>query len=267
LDTASISDSTDREESGQGKSLAGFFISPHMDFQNLTLVLPDKADPERDSVAKAWEDNNGNVLRLGKFWETPILEPHTVRLYGNDTFCLVLEQKLGLTLVSPSDNLLVVIDRKWTGRNIRIQMLREALQTTFPQFVKPLVPKVFRASVFHTTQELQDECTGLDASTPVLVSEIIDIHAEARAFILDGTVQTCALYEGRGNVDEGYQFATDFVNTHQQLLPQTCVIDVGRLDNGQWIIIEANATWGAGLNGCDSGIAAQCIAHATTVVQ
>jgi hypothetical protein len=46
-------------------------------------------------------------------------------------------------------------------------------------------------------------------------------------------------------------------------LPITCVIDVGRLRDGAWVLIEANATWGAGLNGCEPQKVVRCLAVAS----
>jgi hypothetical protein len=74
---------------------------------DLTLVIPAKRDPERDSVAEVWRDAGGDVERLDRFWEPPEhLQRSRVRLYGNDTFCLVVAQKLNLTLISPDDKVL-----------------------------------------------------------------------------------------------------------------------------------------------------------------
>jgi hypothetical protein len=42
-----------------------------------------------------------------------------------------------------------------------------------------------------------------------------------------------------------------------------CVVDLGLTDDRGWVVIEANAAWGAGLNGCDPVAAAHCIAVAT----
>jgi hypothetical protein len=35
------------------------------------------------------------------------------------------------------------------------------------------------------------------------------------------------------------------------LLPRAVVVDVGLIDGRGWAVIEFNAAWGAGLNGCD----------------
>jgi hypothetical protein len=74
-------------------------VIEEMNLQERTLLIPEKADIERDAVATIWADAGGNVMRLGRFWDPPeSLIPSQVTLYGNDTFCLVLEQKLGLSL-------------------------------------------------------------------------------------------------------------------------------------------------------------------------
>jgi hypothetical protein len=47
------------------------------------------------------------------------------------------------------------------------------------------------------------------------------------------------------------------------LIPTTCVLDAGFIPGRGWALIEANATWGAGLNGCDAAAAAECLEWAT----
>lgn len=79
----------------------------------LTLLIPEKADPERDAVACAWRQDGGSVLHIGRFWSPPEMDRQRVHLYGNDTFCLVLAQKLRLELVSPPDDLFLTVDPAW----------------------------------------------------------------------------------------------------------------------------------------------------------
>ena len=85
--------------------------------------------------------------------------------------------------------------------------------------------------------------------------------AEARCFILDGKVLTSAVYEGVADADQ----AADFVGRLAEAvrLPESCVIDAGLLANNEWAVVEANANWGSGLNGCDPEAAAECIACAS----
>ncbi|NTX10040.1 ATP-grasp domain-containing protein [Myxococcus sp. CA056] len=230
-------------------------------FQGLSLLIPAKADPERDAVARAWETGGGTVLRLDRFWNPPDVTPARTRLYGNDTFCLVLAQKLGLTLVSPPDDLLLRVDSDWLGREVRGSTLEQVLTEPFPRFIKPQVPKVFRASVWNDPESLRSECKGLPPETPVLSSEVVTVRAEARAWALDGQLRTCALYEGEGDLAEARAFLTTVAR--EAKLPRTCVLDAACIEGRGWVLLEANAAWGAGLNGCDAREAALCIAEAS----
>ncbi len=129
--------------------------------KNSTLIIPDKSDIERDSVAESWQNLGGEVLRIGKFWQPPELDPCKVHVYGNDTFCLVLQQKIGFKLISPSDTFLDNIDKKWLKRKLDFFTLADADKVTYPVFIKSAVPKIFKASVYHSLDDLKIECTGL----------------------------------------------------------------------------------------------------------
>ena len=228
----------------------------------LILVMPAKADPERDSVAIAWERAGGSVLRLDRFWEPPPLERARVRLYGNDTFCHIVAQKLQLELVSPPDDLLVQVPAHYLRREVALLSVEMAEVQNFPRFVKPLVPKLFAARVYRDAGELAQECRGLPPETPVLTSQVVTIRAEARAFVLHGQVLSCAVYEGRG--EQAEEFVAQVAGL--PLLPATCVLDAALLEEG-WALLEANATWGAGLNGCDPDAAIACLREATGLAE
>ena len=224
------------------------------------LLIPSKADPERDAVALAWQQSQGEVLRLDRFWDPPEVDRRLVRLYGPDTFCLVTAQKLRLELLSPPDDLLLHVDTAFLKRNIRGLALRQLRSENFPLFVKSIVPKIFRSRVYESWTDLEDECRGLEPDTVVLASEVVTIRAEARAFVLQGQVQTCALYEGEGLAP--WDFLQQVASGCQ--LPTTCVLDAALLDGG-WALLEANASWGAGLNGCSPEGVLGCLELATQI--
>jgi len=73
----------------------------------LNLLISDKPDPERDAVAEVFAKCGGVVHRIGRFWDPPAFDPAMVRIYGADSFCLVLQQKLGFALCSLDDDLLL----------------------------------------------------------------------------------------------------------------------------------------------------------------
>ncbi|HOV25580.1 MAG TPA: hypothetical protein PK566_04365 [Pseudobacteroides sp.] len=95
-------------------------------FKDLLLVIHDKPDIERDAVAKAWEEQGGEITRIGRFWEPPELDREKIQLYGNHIFCMVLAQKLNLKLISPFDDLLLHLSPKWLKRFVRISTIAEA---------------------------------------------------------------------------------------------------------------------------------------------
>jgi hypothetical protein len=229
--------------------------------ESYTLLIPAKADPERDAVARAWEQGGGTVMRVDRFWSPPEVERTRVRLYGNDTFCLVLAQKLSLELVSPPDDLLLQVDSTWLKREVHLSTLERVTSEPFPRFIKPLVPKVFRAAVWKEPAALVEECRGLEPGTPMLSAEVVSLRAEARAWVLDGQVRTCAMYEGEGVLSEARAFLDTVARAAP--LPRTCVLDAALVEGRGWALLEANAAWGAGLNGCEAIEAAHCIAAAT----
>lgn len=236
-------------------------------FFGMTLLIPDKDDVERDAVADAWCKNGGELLRVAKFWNPPLLDGKEIRVYGNNMFCLILAEKLGLELTSPEDDFLIKIDQNWTNRWINIMTLSEARNISFPAFIKPVVPKVFRAGVYSNLKALETECNQLELATPIYVSEIVDIIAEVRCFILNGQVMTLSMYEGNGELQEARDFINSFILSNECLIPNSLVLDVGLISSRGWAVIEANAAWGAGLNGCDATKAVWSIANASRIIK
>ena len=220
-----------------------------MELNTYTLIIPDKADPERDMVADYWIRYGGQVERLGRFWEPPeYLKKTDVRVYGNEVFCLILAQKLNLALVSPPDDLILKLSPKWLGRDIATCELSSIDNLPYPIFIKPLAPKQFEAKVYTDLASIKNMTNGLPIETKTITSSIVSFTAEARTFVLNNKVLDCEFYEGTGNTDEVIDFVNDLCK--DTVLPRTCVIDVGFIANSGYAFIEANSTWGAGLNGC-----------------
>jgi ATP-grasp domain-containing protein len=226
----------------------------------LTLVIPEKHDAERASVAEAWRRAGGEVVTLGRFWEPPALDPASVRCYGNDTFCLVLAQKLNLTLISPADDFLRFVPPDLLKRALSFTTLAIALTLPFPAFVKPMTPKQFAGRVFNDADALRQETEGLPAETPVMISEIVEIVAEARTFVVNRRVASRAIYEGEAS-ESMLAALRDLPTAAPDEEP--IVIDWACIAGKGWAVLEANAAWGAGLNGCDPVAVLPCIERAT----
>lgn len=229
------------------------------EFSNLILVLPDKDDVERNLVEVEWKKHNGKTLRIGRFWEPPVLDVENVRLYGNNIFCLILAEKLGIRLISPEDDFIFKIDYSWLKRRMSIASYADIDKVEFPSFIKPLVPKLFMAKVYQDLQELKIECKGLEEETRIIISEEVIIESEVRAFVLNDKIETLAFYEGNGDIEQAKSFLDNFIAENEEKLPVTLVIDVGYIKDRGWAVIETNAAWGAGLNGCEPFAVARCI--------
>jgi hypothetical protein len=117
-------------------------------------------------------------------------------------------------------------------------------------FIKPVTPKQFRGAVYESSDAFAAECRGLPPDTAVFVSESVTFSAEVRAFVLDGLVLDAAVYEGKAELDGAAKFVATLLPSMS--LPRTFVMDVGFIDGRGWVVIEFNAAWGAGLNGCDA---------------
>jgi hypothetical protein len=226
---------------------------------DLILIIPDKPDAERDSLASVWASHGGNVLPLGRFWQPPPVDAARVRLYGPDAFCLVVAQKLGVDLVSPSDDAILLIPGELRGRDIVPCRLDQVRGSTFPVFAKPLVPKAFRAAVYSDVETLLHECRGLSGETVVLTSPVLQIDGEARSFVLDSRVLDCVMYDGVGDLDRAREFAMQAA-AHCPCSP--VVMDIAHSTRAGWFVLEFNSVWGAGLNGCSPELVYPAIAEA-----
>lgn len=229
-----------------------------LDLNQKILLLPEKSDVERDSVAQAWVNSGGIVRKINRFWIKPELENTQVSLYGNDTFVLVLAQLLEIELLTPDDRIIASFDKEWIKRNLTIIPVVELDDIEFPCFIKPVKPKLFDASVFNSKQEF-NEIVGELEEELLIVSEIIKIQSEVRSFILDGNIVDLSYYEGNGDLDSPKLFIEEFLKENKDKLPKSFVLDVGFNDQIGWFIIELNASWGAGLNGCDPSLVLNCI--------
>ncbi len=177
----------------------------------LNLLISDKRDPERDALAETFARRGGTVHRIGRFWDPPEFDPATVRVYGADSFCLVLQQKLGFALCSPVDDLLLQVPPRFLQRQLAKRSLSEARSSSFPAFIKPITPKQFRGAVYKSADEFTQECRGLPLNTAVFVAEPVTLTAEVRSFVLDGRVLAAALYEGTAKPSNAIEFVAELV--------------------------------------------------------
>jgi hypothetical protein len=231
----------------------------------ITLLIPEKTDPEFEQVFATWIKNGGHIKRLGKYWiKDDELAQQKIAIYGNQAFALVLAQIYNVELVSPDDTLIVRLDNKWTKRTIQLKQINQIAESNFPIFIKPVIPKMFIAGIFQTLNNFRQVVTGLQETEEILVSSLIEkITAEARSYVKDGVVKDIALYEGSADLTSGRQFVSDFIDANKNNLPKVVVVDIAFSEQIGWFILEFNACWGAGLNNCKADKIIDCIIGAT----
>ncbi len=229
------------------------------------LLIPEKTDVEFEQVFKIWTDNGGEIRRLGKYWlKDESLNGQKIAIYGNQTFSLVLAQIYNVELISPNDKDIAKLDAIWTKRKIEIKTISDVIETDFPIFIKPVIPKSFIASIFSTLEDFENATMGLEKTEELMTSTIVsDIRAEARCYLKNGVVKDIALYEGSADIKEGELFLQQFAEKNLDILPEVVVTDIAYSENLGWFVLEFNACWGAGLNNCNAEKVIDCIINAT----
>ena len=144
--------------------------------------------------------------------------------------------------------------------------LSEARAIAQTRFVKPAIDKVFAAGVYSSGAELPQEVESLSGKTPVLVSEPVHWDIEFRFFVRERRVMSFSSYwrndhstrredgtweAGSEEVEEAQHFIDVVLADVSVKIPPAIVIDVGKIADCGWAVIEANAAWAAGIYGCD----------------
>lgn len=97
------------------------------------LLIPEKTDPEFETLFEAWTASGGSLKRLGKYWiKEEALTQVPIAIYGNQTFALVLAQIYEVILLSPDDLLMARIGNGWVKRNIQVISKKEAASAHVP---------------------------------------------------------------------------------------------------------------------------------------
>ncbi|WP_445270151.1 ATP-grasp domain-containing protein [Streptomyces sp. DSM 41634] len=175
-------------------------------------------------------------------------EGRKVHWYGGPRAAARHAGPLGLGLLEPADDWLTHLPRPLLRRGVRLTTLGEARELRERVFVKPPSAKIdlLPAAVHEDGTSLPG---GLDGSTPVLVSGVVEFDTEYRLFVLDGEAVTGSRYAVHGRLDpapldaESRAFARTVLDATAAGLPSAVCLDIGRLADGDWAVVEANMAW------------------------
>lgn len=235
-----------------------------------TLILPPRYNCDTNAMAKAAVRAGWDTQRLMHWRVTPDLADRgELVLYGEPLFAAVVADQLNLALIEPPFSWLADLPQPYRLRDVQLTTLGQARALDHRAFIKPADDKCFRAGVYERGRDLPAH-EVLDEQIPVLVSEVVQWDAEFRCFALDRCVQTLSIYVRGGRValaEDGSwpaeewelrpagDFAQSVLDDPAVRVPPALALDVGRLADGRWAVIEANCAWGSGIYGCDP----QCV--------
>jgi hypothetical protein len=199
-------------------------------------------------------------------WRVPEgLAGREVAVYGEPLFAAAVASTLSLALLETPFDWLTTLPPEYLRRGVHYAALGEARAHAGPAFFKPADDKCFRAGVYPSGADLPASDL-LPADTPVLLAEPVVWEVEYRCFVLDRAVATLSPYWRHGElaqaedgswpalpeeVEEVGVFCTGVLADARVRVPPAVVVDVGRIADRGWAILEANAAWSSGIYGCD----------------
>jgi hypothetical protein len=243
-----------------------------------TLLLPPRYTDDSTRLGQAASRAGWHVERLSSWHIPPLLKDEDISLYGEPLFAMHAAAELELALLETPYDWLARQPSEYLHRQIRNTTLADARRTLHTRhFVKPAMEKFLKAAVHDSAATLP----GPDAASgnvPVLIAETVTWEIEFRAFILDRRAVALSPYHINGQLAradddtwpasaEDTRSATDFLITFlsdaRVELPPSIVLDIGRISDRGWAIVEPNPTWGSGIYGCDPEAVLRAVARAT----
>jgi hypothetical protein len=229
-----------------------------------TLVLSQRYSADSSSLWRAALDAGWDVERARGLAVDAALSARDPVLYGETLFADAAAETLGIGLLQPTDDWLPRLPERHRLRGVRLISLDEARALPGPAFIKPPDEKWFPARVYASGAAL-DLGPEIAPDLSVLVADPVVFEVEFRLFVKEREALACSVYvrdgdiarrDGEWNADpeeEGAAraFADALLADPEVELPAAVVVDVGRIRDRGWAVVEANAAWASGLCGVD----------------
>src|SRR5262245_18503806 len=241
-----------------------------------TLILSPRFTPDSIALWRSAIELGWQVERLFS-WRAPIhLRDHQIVIYGEPLFAAVVAEALDLAIFEPPFSWVANIPYEYRLREIQFTELSKAHTLTERAFMKPADDKCFPAKVYEAGQDLPST-EILASTTPVLILHPVGWELEFRCFVLNRQVKTLCVYARNGELAEGeegdwpashheidgaLEFAGQVLADRRIELPPSVVVDIGVITNRGWAVVEANASWGSGIYGCEAAKVLEVLAGA-----
>jgi hypothetical protein len=230
-----------------------------------TLVLSHRYSPDSNALFAAALAAGWDVERLHSFRCPEGLAARDPVFYGETLLADAIMADLGLLLLEPTADWLPRLPQRQRRRDVRLMTLAEALTIRDRVFIKPTDEKCFPARVYADGAAL-DPDPALPPELPVLVSEPVVFEVEFRFFVLEREVAAHSPYIRGGEIarsaegdweaepaeiEEATTSIRALLGDAEVALPPAVVVDVGRMTDRGWGVVEANPAWASGLCGCN----------------
>lgn len=165
---------------------------------------------------------------------------------------------LDLALLEPPFDLLARVPERFLRRRVHFARFAHLNRLSGRAFVKPADPldKWFDAGLYADARDIRTRNRDRP-DAPVLISEPVEWSAEYRYFVLNGSVVASSPYLAlgravwRGATGEaapgGRAVAEAVCAALGAWCPPALVVDVGRIEDRGWAVVEFNPVWSAGL--------------------
>ena len=225
------------------------------------LLLPLRHTPEdqqiwREAVQRGWATARVGT-NLDEIREKISLHSLT-RYYGNVLHASQLEPVFPFKLSSIDPSFLVeAMIEGFTYRAICLMKASEVNQPfAIPTFAKSTGIKWIESRVYQVGESLG---SGANPNDLVYLQVPVKFVDEVRCFVMDGKVLTGSYYRIDQKFNPQWWGEEGVTAIHKMVgeiyekikLPHGVVLDFGRLDTGEWALIEANEAWASGLYDCD----------------
>lgn len=234
---------------------------------NPLLLLHKRHTPDDSAIWRVAIRCGWNTERTDAFHVKEHIEGRElVRYYGNVLHASQIAEYLPFRFIPIEPGILPSLT-KFTKRKMEMVSfgnLGQPVKQT--AFYKPVNEKWFTAKVYNEGESIVPDHLLIDDL--IYVSEIVKFVDEVRCFVLDGEIMTSSLYRINGQVWDLTGLSPGDINfdnrikdtpipgyikeiCQNNILPKGVVIDFGRLENGDWVLIEFNEAYASGLYYCD----------------
>jgi len=198
-------------------------------------------------------------------------------VYVSTDRALATADALGLALLEPPLDALARVPERFRRRQVEFATFADLDRLQGKTFVKPADPldKWFDAGVYSDVRDIRTR-GRLHPNAPVLLSEVVEWSVELRYFVLDGRAVAGSPYLSYGRPawryhanrpsavpSAGIAVVEGVCHAMAEELPPAFVLDVGRIDDRGWVVVEFNPVWSAGLLNADPRAVLPALLRAT----